>query len=87
MTEKELKKLSRVELLEMLLTETRRGDALEQELAEAKAELANRELKLSKAGTLAEAALSINGVLEAADAAARQYLENIRLMAQKQGQE
>lgn len=81
MTEKELKRLSRTELLELLIEETRRGDRLEQELREAKEKLESREIKKERAGTLAEAALSINSVLEAADAAARQYLENVRNLA------
>ena len=36
---------------------------------------------LSQAGNIAEAALALNGVFEAAQKAADQYLENIQMMA------
>ena len=36
---------------------------------------------------MAEAALQLNGVFEAADRAAKQYLENIRRMAEESGSE
>ena len=39
---------------------------------------------MEKAGTLAEASLSLNGVFEAAEAAAQQYLENIERMSGQQ---
>lgn len=77
MKEKELKRLSRAELLELLLTQTRETERLRKRLEKADAELANRHLKVQKAGDLAHAALEINGVMEAAQAAAQQYLDNI----------
>ena len=78
MKSKEIKRLSRAELLELLIAERRRNLALEEEFKQAKESLENREIKIQRAGTLAEAALSVNAVLEAADAAARQYLENVK---------
>ena len=80
MTQKELKKLHRVELLELLIEQTRRADALEDEVAELKKQLAMREIDIENAGTLAEAAIKINEVLSAADAAAKQYLYNVQRM-------
>ena len=80
MTEKELKRLSRSELLELLLEQTREREQLEMELEEARRKLADRQLQLEKAGDIAQAALAVNGVMEAAQAAARQYLENIERM-------
>lgn len=77
---KEIKHLSRGELLELLIAERRRNTALENELKQAKERLEDREIKIQRAGTLAEAALNINDVLAAADAAARQYLENVKHM-------
>lgn len=41
-------------------------------------QLESKELKQSEAGSIAEAALSLNGVFEAAQAAADQYLAQIR---------
>ena len=40
--------------------------------------LEDREVTLSSCGTLAEAALKLNGIFEDADRAAEQYLESLR---------
>lgn len=85
MTEKELRRLSRRELLEMLITRTIENERLTEELQQARKELSDRELIQDRAGSMAEAALQLNGVFEAADRAARQYLENIRRMAEESG--
>lgn len=83
MTEKELKKLSRIELLEMLIEQTERNEELERRIAELEEELKNASLEVSEVGTLAEACLKINKVFEAADAAAQQYLDNIKVYDEK----
>lgn len=83
MTEKELKRLSRSELLELLLLQTRERERLERQLEEAEQRLADRQLRLEKAGDIAQAALQINGVMEAAQAAARQYLENVERLERR----
>ena len=80
MTQKELKRLSRSELLELLLMQTKETERLMKKLEEAESLLLQRELKLEKAGDLAHAVLEINGVMEAAQAAANQYLENMAAM-------
>lgn len=77
MADKDLKRLSRTELLELLLQQTRERERLEQKLEEAERQLADRQIRLEKAGDIAHATLEINGVMEAAQAAARQYLENM----------
>lgn len=87
MTDKELRKLSRRDLLELLLAQSREQDALKQELAKAKEELAKRQICLEQAGSIAEAALRLNGVFEAAQAAADQYLESIRRQQEGTGAE
>ena len=76
MTEKELRRLSRRELLEMLITRTIENERLTEELPD-------RKLIQERAGSMAEAALQLNGVFEAADRAAREYLGNIRRMAEE----
>lgn len=81
MTEKELRRLSRRELLEMLITQTMENERLTEELQQAQKELSDRKFIQEHAGSMAEAALQLNGVFEAADRAAKQYLENIRRMA------
>lgn len=85
MEDKDLRKLSRAELLELLIGQTRRVEELESQLADALGQLEKRQIAIDKAGTLAEASLMLNGVLEAAEKAAAQYLENIeRLSGQQQ---
>lgn len=81
MTEKQLKKLSRTDLLELLVAQTKRAEALEEELKILKEQLANKEIKINNSGSIAEASLKLNGVFESAQAAAEQYLENIRSMS------
>ena len=87
MTEKELKRLSRAELLELLLMQTRETEVLKMQLEEAKQELQNREIRIREAGNLADATLAINGVLESAQQAAEQYLENITRMEKEARQQ
>lgn len=78
MIERDLKKMSRTELLELLLEQSRQLEAAQQELEQTRQEQEIRRLELTDAGSIAEAALRINGVFEAAQAAADQYLESIR---------
>ena len=81
MTAKELKKLKRSELLEMLLARTEEVERLRAELDEAQKQLDDRAIVLENSGSIAEAALKLNGVFEAAEEAAKQYLENIERIA------
>lgn len=87
MPETDLKKKNRTELLEMLVKQGKKLEELQGQLDKANADLADRAIKIEKAGTMAEASFMLNGVLEAVDAAARQYIENIKLAAGKQGAE
>ena len=86
MTDNELKKLNRTELLELLVEQSKRIDELQSRLDEAEAKLAERQILLDKAGSIAEASLRLNGVFEAAEEAAKQYLENIRRLSGEQEQ-
>ena len=79
----ELKRLNRKQLLELLLRQTRRADELEAKLAQAQAQLEDKRISEMQAGSIAEAALALNGVFEAAQAAADQYLMNVRMQADK----
>ncbi len=77
MTDKELRKLTRGELLELLLVQSKEIDRLNAELEQLQEQVQQREIKLAHAGSIAEAALQLNGVFEAAQAAADQYLQAI----------
>lgn len=87
MTDKQLKKLNRRELLEMLIAQTRRAEKLETELAQVKQQLDDRRIAIDNAGSLAEAALRLSGVFEAAQTASDQYLDNARLIEQQSREE
>ena len=78
MTEKELRKLGRAELLELLLEQAREFEALEQRLNAAEAAL-----QLETCGSIAEASLKLNGVFEAAQKAAEQYQQNVERLCQE----
>lgn len=81
MTEKELKKLSRRELLEMLILQTRRVEELEADINKLNDKLQARELSVKNTGSIAEASLKISGVFEDADSAAQIYLENVKKLS------
>lgn len=86
MTDQELKKLRRSDLLELLIAQGKENEQLRARLAQAEAQLAERKVLLTKAGSIAEASLQLNGVFEAAQAAAEQYLENVRRLSGQQEQ-
>ena len=79
MTDRELKKLSRKELLDMLIFQAEENKKLKDELEKTKLELLNREISIEKSGSMAEAAMYIAKVFESADKAAQIYLENMEL--------
>lgn len=83
MTDKELKRLKRVDLFELLIAQSRENDRLRAELEEARSKLEARELTLKQAGSIAEAALRLNKVFEAAQAAADQYILSVKAQAEK----
>lgn len=77
MTSRELKKLSRAQLLELLLKLSRENEQLRARQEELEYRLQDRAIQIETVGSIAEAALKLNGVFEAAQAAAAQYLENV----------
>ena len=70
MTNKELRKLSRAELIDILFELQTQNENLTAENRELAAQLESRQLQITEAGSIAEAALRLNGVFEAAQAAA-----------------
>ena len=84
MTDKELKKMSRAELLELLIEQMEENERLRLKLDKAMNLLKDRQIRLQRAGSIAKAALELNRVFEAADAAAKQYIESVyRLVDEK----
>ena len=84
MTDKELKKLSRSELLELLIDQMKENEKLRLKLKKAYRQLRDRKIVMEQAGSIAEAALQLNGVFEAAQAAAEQYLESLQYLSREQ---
>lgn len=84
MTDRELRKLSRADLLELLLEQLKENEQLRAQLEAAREQLAQRRLQIEKAGSIAEASLQLNGVFEAAQAACSQYIENMERLSAEQ---
>lgn len=84
MTDKELRKLSRSELLELLIEQMNENEKLRLKLKKAYKQLRDRKIILDNAGSIAEAALQLNGVFEAAQAAAQQYLDSLAYLNEQQ---
>lgn len=91
MTDKELKKLGRTDLLEMLIERNNEIDSLndhirilESQLSALNKQLSDRRINIDNSGSIAEAALKINGIFESAENAAAQYLENIKSLSGRQ---
>lgn len=78
MTDRELRQMGRRDLLEIIFQYQKREAALEKENADLRRRLEDRRTGIERAGSIAEAALALNGVFEAAQAAADQYLGEIR---------
>ena len=84
MTEKELKKLNRYQLLELLIMQTTRADQLQKQLEEVQNKLNSREMDLASVGSIAEASLQLSGIFNAAQDSCQCYMDNIRLLSERQ---
>jgi len=78
MTDRELKRMSRAGLLELLSEQSRELDRLRKENERLSERLRDREILIRESGSIAEAALKLNGVFEAAQSAADQYIRSVR---------
>lgn len=74
----ELKRLSRVELLEIIYELQKQHEETTIQMEQMQAELDTRKRNIRKSESIAEAAICINGVMEAAQAAADQYLVSVK---------
>ena len=78
MNDSELKKLSRADLLQLLLDERRENERLQLKLKETEEKLSERTIAIDEAGSIAQAVMQLNGVFKVAEAAASQYVENVQ---------
>ena len=81
MKDKELKRLKRAELLEIMVAQSKEIDRLKDELEKTRKALQDREIRIGSCGSLAEASLAIYHVIERTQEAADLYLENIKRKA------
>lgn len=85
MTEKELKKLNRYQLLELLIMQTERADKLQKRLDETEDRMRNMEIQISSMGSIAEASLQLSGIFKAAQDAADMYVNAAKRRAEEVG--
>ena len=83
MTEKELKKLNRYQLLEIILMQAEELEKVTAELEQTKAQLEDKQIKATRVGDIAQASLALAGVFEAAQSAADIYVEAVKQYAEK----
>jgi hypothetical protein len=81
MTEKELLKLKRSEMLEIMLAQSKEIDSLREQLAEAEEKLASRRIAIKESGSIAEASLKLTQIFEEAQKAADLYVDNVKRQA------
>ncbi len=79
--EKGLRHLSRVELVDIICELKKSNEEKDAQIQQLQAALDDKALRIATAGSIAQAALSINGVFEAVQAAADQYLASVKAAA------
>lgn len=82
MTDKELKKLNRYQLLELLIIQMERAEKLQKALEQAERQLVDRELNITTLGSIAEASLQLKGVFDTAQDAADVYINAAKKRAE-----
>ena len=80
MDDKEFRKLHREDLIEIIYQYQRREQRLTQENELLKNQLKEKAITIQEAGSIANAALALNGVFEAAQKAADQYLLSLKAL-------
>ena len=83
MTDKEFKRLSRAQLIDIIYQLQLQIDKLNEEKQALEGELKDKRLRLSNVGNIAEAALEMNDCLRSVQNAAEQYLNEIKAMREE----
>ena len=83
MTDKEFKRLSRAQLVEIIYQLQLQTESLTEQNRELEKALADKRLRINNTGTLAEAALEINNCFKSAQEAADQYLSEIKVIREE----
>ena len=87
MTDKEFKRLSRSQLIDIIYQLQIKQEELSAENNKLSKALEDRRLLVSEAGNIAEAALEIHNVMQAAQDAATHYREEMRLRCDEEHQQ
>ena len=83
MTDKEFKRLSRAQLIDIIYKLQLELDKVNEEKQELESKLADKRLRLQSSGNIAEAALEINDCFRSAQNAAEQYLNEIKAIREE----
>ena len=83
MTDKEFKRLSRAQLIDIIYQLQLQIDKLNEQKQELESELADKRLRLCNAGNIADAALEMNDCFRSAQNAAEQYLNEIKAIREE----
>lgn len=83
MISKELKKLSRRELVDVIYQLKNNEQQMQEQIANLEKELQEKRIRISEAGSIAAAAVDISDVLSAAQEAADLYLHEIACMKEE----
>ena len=75
---KNLTRLSKREILKIMVAKGEEIDKLNARVAELETELAERRVAMDRVGSLAEASLALTKIFQEADEAAAIYLDNVR---------
>ena len=87
MTDKEFKRLSRAQLIDIIYQFQLKQDELTAENEKLSKALADKRLRVKEAGNIAEASLAIHNIMASAQQAADLYLEEIRILREETKEE
>lgn len=87
MKQQDLRSLSRGELLEIMIQQAEELEALRKENEEYRQQLQEKTIALDEAGSIAEAALKVSGIFDAAHQASARYLESIKILSAQKEQD
>ena len=86
MTDKEFKRLSRSQLIDIIYQLQLKLDELTADNEKLSKALEDKRLRISEAGNIAEAALELHNVMRAAQDAAEHYFEEMKIRADEEYQ-
>ena len=79
MTDKEFRKLKRGDLIAIIYEYQKKQEELVKEISELREQLESKNLKINKAGSIAEAVVGLDLLFETAQKTADDYIEQVRL--------